>query len=66
VEITLNGEPRQFPEGVSLAEIVEQLDLANQRIAIEINEDLAPRSSYASRYLHSGDRVEIIQAVGGG
>jgi sulfur carrier protein len=66
VEILLNGEAREVPDGLTAAGLVELLDLAGRRYAMEINGELAPRSSHAERALAAGDRVEIVQAVGGG
>ena len=66
IELIVNGEPRTFPAPLTLAELVESLDLAGKRIAIERNGDIVPRSQHASTPLVSGDRLEIVVAVGGG
>lgn len=66
MEILLNGTSRRVPTGLSLAGLVAELDLANRRVAVEINEEVVPRSRYSSRVLADGDRVEVIAAVGGG
>ena len=66
MQITLNGEPREFDSQPSLAKLVEQLDLAGKRFAIELNAEVVPRSSFAEVTLNDGDRVEIVQAIGGG
>jgi sulfur carrier protein len=49
-----------------VSELVEYLELLGQRFAIEVNAELLPRSRFAEHRLAAGDRVEIIQAVGGG
>lgn len=64
--IKLNGTPQTIAVGISLAELLQTLDMAGQRVAIEVNEDVVPRSEYAETVLHEGDRVEIIRAIGGG
>lgn len=65
MQIFLNGESRSI-SATTLAELVAELDLAGRRIAIEHNGDIAPRSEYAIIHLATGDRVEIVHAIGGG
>ena len=50
----------------TLAALVASLDLGGRRMAVEINEEVIPRSEYADLVLDEGDRVEIVHAVGGG
>ena len=66
MQIYLNGEEKQIPEGLDMAGLIEMLELTDQRIAVEVNETLVPRSTFAGHPLSSEDRVEIIHAVGGG
>lgn len=66
IELLINGEARSFPAPLTLAQLVESLDLAGKRIAIEKNGEIVPRSQHASTPLASGDRLEIVVAVGGG
>jgi sulfur carrier protein len=71
MQIQLNGEPHvvEPPAGgadVTLGHLVAALDLAGRRLAIEVNGELVPRSEHASFRLAPGDRVEIVQAIGGG
>ena len=66
IELVINGEPRTFPAPLTLARLVESLDLAGKRIAIEKNGEIVPRSQHADTTLASGDRLEIVVAVGGG
>jgi sulfur carrier protein len=66
MEIILNGEPREVPDDVTAAGLVEQLDLAGRRYAMEINGELLPKSAQSGHRLAAGDRIEIVQAVGGG
>lgn len=66
IELAINGETRRFPAPLTLAQLIELLDLAGKRIAIEKNGEIVPRSQHASTPLASGDRLEIVVAVGGG
>jgi thiamine biosynthesis protein ThiS len=66
MHILVNGESREIAEGASLAELLATLDLGNRRFAVEVNETLVPRSQHADYALHGDDRVEIVQAIGGG
>lgn len=66
MHITVNGEEQQLPEGLTAAELVERIGLADQRIALEVNREIVPRSEYAATRLSEGDRVEIVRAIGGG
>jgi len=66
IELVINGEPRNFPAPLSLAQLIESLDLVGKRIAIEKNGEIVPRSQHPTTPLVSGDRLEIVVAVGGG
>lgn len=66
MEITINGESRQFPEPLTVAELVETLGYVGKRIAIERNGEIVPRSRHGTVELAAGDRLEIVVAVGGG
>ncbi len=64
--ITVNGEQIDLPEGACLPDLLAHLQLSQQHYAIAINQEVVPRSEVPSVSLHSGDRVELVQAVGGG
>ena len=66
IELAINGEPRTFPASLTLTQLIESLDLAGKRIAIEKNGEIVPRSQHADTTLANGDRLEIVVAVGGG
>ena len=66
LELTVNGEPRQVMDPCTVQTLLEQLSLSGTRVAIAINRDVVPRSTFASHELASGDRIEILEAVGGG
>src|SRR5688500_4056016 len=66
IEITLNGEPRNLPEAVSLAELLERLGFERRRIAVEVNREVVPTIRQAEYRLQAGDAVEVVTLVGGG
>ena len=67
MQVQINGEPREFTDtSVRLSELVRQLSLAPQRIAIEVNREIVRRSDWEHTEVHDGDRVEIVHFVGGG
>ncbi|SFC33001.1 sulfur carrier protein [Marinospirillum celere] len=66
MQITLNGETHQLEEGQSVADLLEQLQLAGKRLAVEVNEEIIPKSRHTTQRLQANDRVEIVHAIGGG
>ncbi len=66
MNVVLNGDARELPEQSTLQTLIEMLDLTGKRLAIEVNEDIVPRSQHGNFLLTEGDRVEIVHAIGGG
>lgn len=66
MKIELNGEPRELSAGATVADLIDQLSLTGKRLAVEVNEDIVPRSQHADTRLNDGDRVEVVHAIGGG
>jgi thiamine biosynthesis protein ThiS len=66
MQLTVNGEPHDLPGPLSVAELLARFGVTAARVAVEVNEDVVPRGTYESRRLAAGDRVEIVQFVGGG
>ena len=66
MQILLNGEARELTENTPLCDLLATLDLHNKRYAVEVNEELIPRSEHAQHRLQADDRVEVVQAIGGG
>ena len=66
MEITVNGEPRRFEGALTVADLLAQLGFAGKRIAVEVNREIVPRSLYATTALKERDRVEVVNAIGGG
>jgi sulfur carrier protein len=67
--IQLNGQQRTFAELTSpsyLANVIEALDLKGDRIAVEHNGEIVPRTTWAQVQIVEGDRLEIVHFVGGG
>lgn len=66
MDILLNGETTSVADDCSVAGLLAQLDLGGKKIAVEVNLDIVPRSQFAEHRLQAGDKVEIVQAIGGG
>jgi sulfur carrier protein len=66
LQVTINGDPRQFGRDLAVTELLDELALAGKRVAIERNGEIVPRSRYAETRLADGDQLEIVVAVGGG
>ena len=69
MKLTINGRDREFPElqsGSSLLHLIEILQLKADRVAVERNGDIAPRATWAEVRLEEGDKLEVVQFVGGG
>ena len=66
MKILVNGEKISLPKDSSIEDLIVYLGYQNQRIAIEINESIIPKSNHSSFLLQDLDKIEIINAVGGG
>jgi thiamine biosynthesis protein ThiS len=66
IEIIVNGDSHQVSAGASVTDLVKRLELAPERVAIELNLSILPRAKWAETELRSGDRLEIVHFVGGG
>ncbi|HEY9219726.1 MAG TPA: sulfur carrier protein ThiS [Phenylobacterium sp.] len=64
--LTINGEARAFEALPNLAALVALLGLDPRKVAVERNLEIVPRSAYPATPLAEGDRIEIVQFVGGG
>ncbi|MEX0652569.1 MAG: sulfur carrier protein ThiS [Phycisphaeraceae bacterium] len=65
MNLTLNGKPYDT-DARTVRELVEQLDLGKQAVAVEVNRELIPRKLHESTPLNEGDAVELVTLVGGG
>lgn len=66
MQITVNGQSREVPQGATVAELLTELQLAKRPVAIEVNRLLIPREQHRQHALKEGDVVEIVALVGGG
>ncbi len=66
--ITVNGEKRDFQRELTVEELLRELDIKVREVgfAVAINEEVVPKSEYTRRKIKEGDRIEIVQLVGGG
>jgi sulfur carrier protein len=67
--LVLNGQSREFttlPQSPNLADLVKELGMKSDRVAVERNGEIAGRSTWAETPLTEGDRIEIVHFVGGG
>jgi sulfur carrier protein len=66
MQITVNGDAREVPPGLTVRGLVEALGLTDGPVAVERNRDVVPRAEHPSTELQPGDVVEIVHFVGGG
>jgi sulfur carrier protein len=71
MKLQINGEQTTFPDPVppghfTLAALIESLEMKSDRVAVELNREIAPRDRWAKTLLRDGDRLEIVHFVGGG
>ena len=66
MHIVLNGEAKSLDSPITVAQLLGQLGLAERRVAVEVNEEIVPRSRHAAHRLREQDRVEVVFAIGGG
>ncbi|HEV7967483.1 MAG TPA: sulfur carrier protein ThiS [Candidatus Acidoferrales bacterium] len=66
VQIIVNGESRQVPAGLEVSALLSHLGLPTDRVAIERNLEILPRSQWVKTSVEPGDRYEIVHLVGGG
>jgi thiazole synthase/sulfur carrier protein len=63
---TLNGETRDHPPPLSVASLLGLIGLDTRKVAVELNEEIVPRSAYAATWVRHGDKLEIVHFIGGG
>ena len=66
MRLTINGEVREIPDGLSVPALLEFLKLRADRVAIERNLEVLPRKVWSGTMIAEGDRFEIVTLVGGG
>jgi len=66
MKITLNGEDRSLERPMTVSELLLEIGAAGKRVAVEVNQEIVPRSEHTQYQLKNDDRVEVVQAIGGG
>jgi thiamine biosynthesis protein ThiS len=66
MKVTLNGQIEELPEGITIAQLLERLELPTDLVAVERNQSVVPRRFFAECQLAAGDNIEIVTLVGGG
>jgi sulfur carrier protein len=66
MQIFLNGQAHECAATTTVASLLASTGHGERRVAVEVNRAIVPRSRHAEHILHEGDRVEIVQAIGGG
>ena len=66
ITVSINGAQRGFAAPVTFTELLDELELAGKRLAIERNGEIVPRSAFGESRVADGDRIEVVIAVGGG
>jgi len=66
IQIHVNGEAKAWRSGATVADLLRDLDIKTERVAVELNLEILDRAVFAHRPLNDGDRVEILSFIGGG
>jgi thiamine biosynthesis protein ThiS len=66
MKVLVNGDSTDIRGGITVAELLEDLQIGRDRVAVEIGLEIVPKALYTTHTLQEGDRVEIVQFVGGG
>jgi sulfur carrier protein len=66
MQIQVNGESRPCRTGSTIGDLLRELDIQTERVAVELNLEILERNDFERRGLHDGDRVEILGFIGGG
>jgi thiamine biosynthesis protein ThiS len=66
IRIQVNGEAKDWRRGATVADLLRDLDIKTERVAVELNLEILDRAVFAHRPLNDGDRVEIMSFIGGG
>lgn len=66
MHVIVNDETQQYPDGLTVTQLLQQLGLEGKPVAVELNQELVPRGQHANTTLQNGDRLEIVSLTGGG
>ena len=66
MHLSVNGESEIYSDGKTLSELIDELGMKGDRVAVELNREIVPRAQWNQTQLQDGDRLEIVHFVGGG
>ena len=66
IQIYINGKKKNINSNYNLINILEKYSLKNKMVAIEINQEVIPKSNYKTKKINNNDRIEILELIGGG
>jgi sulfur carrier protein len=66
MQVEINGKPREVDDGITVARLLNELEVTQPHVAVELNLEVVPRARHAETRLHDGDRLEVVTLVGGG
>ena len=64
--VHINGEEREIESGLSVTQLLEELEIRSARVVVELNRDVLARDAFTTTALQDGDKIEIVHFVGGG
>ncbi len=66
IDIEVNGQARRVRPSLSLRELLDELELPDQGLALAVNRSVVPRQQWPQRLVAAADKIEIVRAIGGG
>ena len=66
IQIYINGKKKNINSNYNLINIIEEYSLKNKLVAVEINQEVIPKSNYKTKRINKNDRIEILELIGGG
>jgi len=66
IQICVNGSTKAYERPLAVSELLQEMEMAGRKVAVERNGEIVPRGAHTSTLLNDGDRLEIVAAVGGG
>jgi sulfur carrier protein len=66
MNVIVNGDSTNIRESITVAELLDELQIGRDRVAVEVRLEIVPKGRYATHTLQEGDKIEIVQFVGGG
>jgi thiamine biosynthesis protein ThiS len=66
MQLIINSEPAEYPDEITVVQLLEQLNLTNRPVAVERNRDIVPFRTFGEAVLHNGDVLEVVTLVPGG